>query len=222
MQRWIWIVIAILVSTLVYFTIRYGLNARAIPVMNATEFRDTEEIGIVIYKRLRQNIRAERVVLLGSSANVQDDKHMWGGFIKAAQADGEPLVQFADEETKRESFVQDVNARIRAGHIVIVHGLTPDVSHLVEGSLSKRLEKVVGHPVLTISTLPFAIKSADSDSLQTQCLDATESKTSIRRLDCAAGRVARKNLKKRLAPEKIWAAMERHGLKEYLLFIHRP
>lgn len=222
MKRWIWIVIAIGASTAIYFTIRYGLRPKPIPVMNATKFDRSEQIGIVIYKRLRQIVRAERVVLLGSSAGADDDQNVWQGFLKAAVADGEKLAIFNPQDVDGLVFIDKIKADIAAKSLVVVQGLTPDVSHLVAGSLSKKLEKVVGHPVLSLGSLPFIVRAEDYGDLQSQCLDAIENQTPVQRLDCAAQKVARKNLKKKLDPQQIWAVMERHGLKEYLLFIHRP
>lgn len=214
MQRWLWVILAVCASTAVYFTIRYGLRSKPIPVMNPTNFESAQKIGAVTYRRLRQNIRSERVVILGSS--IEADAAVWEGLIAEARADGEQIFEIRDGNPA------EVRARIKAKQIVFVYGPTEEISHLVKDSLSKRLEKVVGHPVLAISALPFGVRSDDYDSLQTQCLDATDSNPHRARLDCAPQRVARKYLRKRLDPDKIWAVMERHGLKEYLLFIHRP
>lgn len=219
MKRTLWIIAAIAVSTGVYFTIRYGLRPKAIPVLNATQFAELEDIGVTLYKRLRNDIRAGRVIVLGSFS--KDDDPIWQGLIKAAQADGERTIGFADRDTEGDALLK-VKESLKSGQLVIVEGSTSDVSHLVEGSLSKRLEGVVGTPVLAISTLGFVVKAEDYEGLQSRCLDATEQKSGMAKLECAAQKVARKNLKKKLAPEKMWAVMERHGLKEYLLFVHRP
>ncbi len=220
MQRWIWVIVAVCVSTAVYFTIRYGLRPKAIPVMGATEFQDLEQIGYVLYKRLRIDIRNERLIVLG--VNAPEDASVWQGLVSAAQSDGERAVAFADPEKDGPSFEDKVRAGIKSGQLVVVLGKTSDVSHLVEGNLPKRLEKVVGHPVFAISTVPFVVNPEDYEGLQSKCLEATEQAAPLRKLECAAQKISRKNLKKKLSPKKIWAAMEQHGMKEYLLFIHRP
>lgn len=220
MQRWIWVIVAVCVSTAVYFTIRYGLRPKPIPVLNPTVFQDSRELGGVIYKRLKQNIRAERVVLLGSQS--EEDQAIWAGLLQGAEADREKLVTFRPEDVKAPTFVTDIAQKIKAGQLIVIFGDTAEISHLVEGSLSKQIDKAVRHPVLSISSLRLAVDPAEYDNIQTQCLDASAGKSASQRLDCAAQRVARKFLKRRLAPEKMWAVMERHGLKEYLLFVHRP
>lgn len=239
MKRWIWFIVAALVSTGVYFTIRYGLRPKPIPVMNPTEFANLEQIGVVIYKRLRPDIRSERLVILGSTQDIPQDEQLWSGFLKAALADKEKMVlfmregvpamtqapelesiSFSDADIQSGEFLNKVKERIKSGQLIVVHGFTREVSHLVDGSLSRQLEKVAKHPVLSLSSMRFALKQEDRDSLQTQCL-ATES-TGETRLACAGQKVARKYVRKNLDPSKIWGVMERHGLKEYLVFVNTP
>ena len=222
MSRWIWIIVAFCVSTGVYFTIRYGLRPKPIPVMNPTQFETAEQIGSVVYKRLRQNIRADRVVVLGSSPGTLEDEQIWDGLAKAAMADHEAVDVLAVRDiTDREAFFNRIQESVRARKLVLVTGVTTEVSHLVADSWTKILERQRKHPVLSIAIQRLAVTTPEYDEVQTQCLDATDD-SGVNKLECAAQRVARKYLKRKLAPDQLWAVMERHGLKEYLLFIHRP
>jgi hypothetical protein len=241
MKRILWTLVSLCISTGVYFTIRYGLQPKSIPVMNPTDFQNLEQLGVVIYKRLRQSVRTERLVLLGSRAEVPEDPQVWQGFLKAAAADREKIVFFARDgrdvapttdawETVNVDqalldsgeFPRRVLARIKAGHLVVVHGLSTEVTHLVKGSLGREIEALVRHPVLSLSTMPFALDEKSRDDLRPHCLDTGEDPDGQRRLGCAAQRVARKFSRKALSPDKIWAVIERHGLKEYLVFLHIP
>jgi len=241
MSRWFWILLAVLISTGVYFTIRYGLRPKAVPVLNPTEFQNVKQIGVVLYKRLHQNIRAERIVVLGSSNDVKDYDQVWAGLAESALADKEKLVffvregmkaqpaqegadvvTFTEEQLRSGTLFQEMKARLQRKQLVIVHAWTPEVTHLVKDSVSQRLDRVVGHPVLSLSTLRFAVDEAAAGDLQPQCLDASPGADDQHKLSCAAYKVARKFLKKRLDTAKIWAVAERHGLKEFLVFIHQP
>ena len=224
MPRWIWIAIAFCLSTTVYFTIRYGLRPKPVPVMNPTHFENPGQIGVVIYKRLRQNVRADQLVVLGSSNGEQEeDAKIWDGFNKEAAAEGAIVetIKMNDVGSDKDALFKRVDDGLKARKLVVVRGLTQEVSHLTENSLSRQLDRQRKHPVLAISILRLAINKADADDLQTQCLD-TETESGQRKLDCAAQKVARKYLKRKLEADKLWAVMERHGLKEYLVFIHRP
>lgn len=237
MSRWMWILLAVLISTGVYFTIRYGLRPKPVPVLNPTHFTQLNEIGVVLYKVLYQNIRTERIVLLGSSEDVKDYDQVWAGLAESALADKEKLVffvregmkplanssgadvvTFTDAQVKSGELFQEVNQRLARKQLVIVHAWTHEITHLVKDSISQKIDPVIRHPVLAISTLRFAIEAADVSTLQPQCLDASDD--GLKKLKCASYKVARKFLKKRLVADRIWAVAERHGLKEYLVFIH--
>src|SRR4051812_31508713 len=86
-KRWMWIVASIFISTGVYFTIRYGLRPKPIPVLNVTEFANAQEIGAVIYRRLRQEIRTEHILLLGSTPKLPGYADIRAGLLKTASAD---------------------------------------------------------------------------------------------------------------------------------------
>lgn len=222
MPRWIWIALAFCISTSVYFTIRYGLRPKPVPVINPTQFETPEQIGVVIYKRLRQNVRADQLVILGSSnGEREEDSKIWDGFTKEATAEGGRVETIrSDEIGDKTALFKKVDEALKAKKFVIVRGLTPEVSHLTQNSLSRDLDRQRKHPVLSISIMRLAINKIDADDLQTQCLSTDDE--SVRKLDCAAQKVARKYLKRKLEADKLWAVMERHGLKEYLVFVHRP
>lgn len=245
MSRWLWILTAVVISTGVYFTIRYGLRPKPIPVLNPTEFSELNQIGTVLYKRLHQNIRAERLVLLGSSEDVKNYEQVWAGLIDSALADkekivffvreglkplatkstaGADIVTFTEAQIKNGELFTEISSRIQRKQLVVVHAWTPEITHLVKDSIAQRIDPIVKHPVLSISSLRFAIQDTEVDSLQPQCLNAAAEDhiDGIQRLSCAAYKVARKYLKKHLPVANIWAVAERHGLKEYLVFIHQP
>lgn len=242
MSRWLWIFVAVVISTGVYFTIRYGLRPKPIPVLNPTQFQELKHIGTVLYKHLQQNIRAERIVLLGSSEDVKDYELIWSGLIESALADKEKIVYFVREgmkplpslpgtevvtfseaQAQSDQLFKEMGQRMKRKQLVIVHAWTPEITHLVKDSISQRMDPVIRHPVLSISSLRFAIQDAEVDDLQPQCLaPREEDQAGMKRLSCAAFKVARKFLKKNLDAGQIWAVAERHGLKEYLVFIHQP
>jgi hypothetical protein len=242
MPRWFWILLSVLISTLVYFTIRYGLNPKPIPVMNLTQFDNEEQIGAVLYRRLRQNIRQERLVVLGSSADLANVHDLWTGFLKTAAADqlkidvfyqrqgpqavpaegAMEMAYFDQAMFESGKLVEEIKSRLQRGHLVLVQLTTPEASHLVKESFSKKMDRELKQPVLAISTLPLAIGAKEEEGLQALCLDASRDETGLFRLSCAAQKAAKKVERKKPDPTKTWAVIESHGFKEFLIFVHRP
>lgn len=241
MKRWLWFILALLISTGTYFTIRYGLRPKPIPILNPTSFENLEQVGAVIYRRLRQEILNERLILLGSSAEITGFEELWNGFLKTAVADkikidvffqrenvSQPLspapwetILFNDSMLQSGVFFSQVKARLKAGHLVVIHGLNFEVTHLVKTSISRELDAVTQHPVLAISTWGLTLKPDEQEKLRAQCLMSIEEHVGDMTLGCVRARVAKTLLKKKRGTLPIWAVMQRHGLKEYLLFIHR-
>ena len=239
LKRWMWFLVSIFISTGVYFTLRYGLRPKPIPVLNATEFAAAPEVGAVIYKRLRQEIRGERVLLIGSTPELADYEQVWTGLLKTALADevkisaffqheglkspevtgGYEIVPFSDHMLQSGELLAMIKSKIQAGQLVVIHSAASEVSHLMSASLSRMLDGELGRPVLALTALGLTLKSEEQNTLQTQCISTdNDSKT---HLECAELRVGKVLAKKKMTPGKLWAVMERHGLKEYLLFIHR-
>jgi hypothetical protein len=239
MKRWLWFLAAILISTFVYSTIRYGLRPKPIPVLNATEFENPEQIGAVVYRGLRQDIRHERLILLGSAQDVPDYAEIWRGFLKTAFADDVHPAAFFQHEGLKPSWPVDVPAPIlfndamvtsgellkqvvaaqEAGKIVVIHGLGSEVSHFFKDSLSRKLDEAEHHPVLSLTVLRVPTSAEDIAAMQQRCLEPDAGTDGAIRTDCAKSRVAKILAKKRSAPGRSWAVMERHGLQEYLVFV---
>ena len=240
MSRWIWVILSVAISTFVYFTIRYGLNPKPIPLMNLTQFEDLEQMGAVVYKRVRQNMRQERVIIIGSSPEVVSEMSVWTGLLKSALSDhlnidvvfqrrglkelprlGEwETIEFDQVEVVSGQLFEQIKARLQRGHLIVVRTSTIESTHLVKSSLSKELDRALRQPIMSISTLPLALEAQAEDDLQTLCLNERDA-DGVFRLNCAAHRAAKKALKKKPDPTKTWAVLERHGLKEFLIFVHQ-
>lgn len=242
MKRIVWIVIAVVSSVGVYFTIRYGLRPKPIPILNPTHFENPEQIGAVIYRRLRQNLRSERLLVIGSKKDLAQSAEIWNGFLKTAMADKMKIDQFyqwpnlalptsasqlqtvylQEADLANEDLLKNIHQSIQRGSVVIVHVPTEEATHLVKGSLTRKLEQLPNIPVFSISIVPWSINAEGTKALAEECTQPDSPDRLDLQLQCAVYRLSRKFLRKKLDPSKSWAAAERHGLKEYLLFINSP
>ena len=239
MKRWLWFLAALLISTGVYFTIRYGLRPKPIPVLNPTHFENAEQIGAVVYRGLRREILVERLILLGSMAEGVEYQAIWTGFLKAALADGNHVesffqrsglqapqnlmnwmvIPYAESMIHNPELISQVSQTTAPGHLVIVHGLTQEVTHLMPSSLSRALDTAAQHPVLSLSLVSLSAKPDALEQLQDQCAQEKAQSDDHARISCPQARVTKTLIKKKAAPGTLWAVMERHGLKEYLIFV---
>lgn len=242
MPKWIWVLLTLVLSTSIYLSIRYGLRPKPIPQVNPTVFQAPEQIGVVAYRAIRAALRQERVLVMGSSLPIPAYPEIWNGFVKAAIADRVKIdVVFAradltvpaeispsitkrvnPEELTSPAFVNQVKSEYQRGQLAIIYVMNNESSHLIQGTVTRKLQELPSLPVVSISMLPMAVRPEDIEQLEPNCLDPMVSPSVEQRLGCAAARISRRYLRKKLPADQWVAALERHGLKEYLLFVSPP
>ncbi len=242
MPKWIWVFLALGISSGIYFSIRYGLRPKPIPQLNPTVFDSPDQIGVVTYRALRASLRAERVLVLGSDTAIQGYQDIWNGFVHAAVADGikmDTVFERSDlqipealktakvsevkpEEIMSAEFTKEIQNAYQSGEMAVIQILNIEATHLTPGTLTRRLQQLPNLPVISISMLPLAVNQQGLDQLEPRCVDPRNDDKPEDRFACAASRISRRYLRKHLPADKWVAAIERHGLKEYLLFISMP
>jgi hypothetical protein len=240
MPKWIAVALALTLSLGVYFSIRYGLRPKPIPQLNPTVFENAEQIGAIAYRALRAQLHTERVVVLGSTLSVKGYESVWNGFVKAAIADriridvvfqrvdlalpaalaNEVIRPVTIEDLTKAEFVTEVQSAYQRGQLALIHILSTESTHLLPNTVTRKLQALPNLPVVSISMLPMAVRQEDLE--QIHCVDPNGDSSNEDRLGCAASRISRRYLRKRLPHDKWVAAIERHGLKEYLLFVSEP
>lgn len=227
---------------MVYLTIRYGLRPKPIPIINPSVFSTPEEIGKATYHALRSAIRAEKVVVFGSTSLIPQYPQVWDGLVRAALDDhvridvvfarsdlglppsavGLHLQQVSPESLSTSEFLKDVTSAYHRGQLALLYLMNLESSHLMKDSVTRKLQELPNSPIVAISMLPFGVRSEDVDQMNTQCLDPRDQDDGEQRLACAVARISRRYLRKKLPQDKWVGAVESHGLKEYLLFVSAP
>ncbi len=200
-----------------------------------------EQIGAVVYRRLRPALRQEKMVVLGSAPWIRDYEQIWNGFIAAAREDKwkvnfiyedqdlRPIKDFSGLQRKTLSWpdlepdsIKEIKNHLQFGHLILIHTTFNHSSHRGETSLSRQLESRLNGPWTAISMLGFAVNEEEGALLQPPCEDPMSPATRGDYVACAANRISRRYYRKRLDPMAYWAAMDLHGLKDYFLYIHEP
>lgn len=238
---YVWVALALIVSFGLYFGIKWGLKPKPIPVINPSKFDSLEQIGTVTYRRLRQALRQEKVVVIGSAPWLREYDRMWNGFIAAAREDKwqveyifedpalRPIKDFSDLKRRPLSWPEatadmaaDLKKTMQFGHLILVHTTFNHSAHRGETSLVKELESQLKRPLVSFTMLNYAVTPEELERIQPPCTDEVAPSTRKEYAACAAARISRRYLRKRHDPASYWAAIERHGLKDYFIFVHEP
>lgn len=209
--------------------------------MKPNTFSSLEEMGVVSFRRLFQPIRSEKILVLGHDPEKPQTLEIWQGLLKGAVQSNVKIQKMyhytSGQETLPEYFAQFNPIPLDLDQLQSVrdelvksrkrHGLTIFIvptelaTHLREDSLTKKMEVLPLGPVLSFSQIRLVLDPEELDRISSSCteLDPSDLKS---RLECIEFRYTKSQWRKKLDPEKILGAIERYGLKEYLLFVHQP
>lgn len=239
MPKWFWVLLAVVVSSGIYFSIRYGLRPKPIPLMKPNHFSTLEELGVVSSRRLFQQIRSEKVLVLGHDPRLSNSLEVWQGLIKGAVDSKvkirkiyylgiEELPAFyrtfqteAVDLSRLGEIQKELIQSRRRGGLVVFLMPTNQASHLRKDSITKKLEASVLGPIFSLSQRKLILDQQELEEASSSCtdLDADDFES---RLQCIEFKYAKSQSRKKLDGNKILGAIERYGLKEYLLLVHLP
>lgn len=239
MPKWFWVLLAIVISSGIYLSIRYGLRPKPIPLMKPNHFSSLEELGVVSSRRLFQQIRSEKVLVLGHDPRLSDSLMVWQGLLKGA-IDSKVKIRkiyylgieelpsyfraFRTEavDLSRLAEIQKELIQSRRRHGLVVFLMPTDqTSHLRKDSVTKKLEASVLGPIFSLSQRRLILDPRELEEASSACteLDSDDFES---RLKCIEFKYAKSQSRKKLDEDKLLGAIERYGLKEYLLLIHFP
>lgn len=227
--KWIILSLGLVVMAMMAFIVEFGLNPRPIRVLNPTQFEKLEQIGAVVYRRLRQDLRKNRVLGLGDSPWVLEPEKIWNGFLSVARADGVTVHELRESDHVR-PIVSLSGVKVRRGQELAADS----ISKQADGSANWFVGHGLYSELFPFEKIPQSLQfwitrfAVDQDSLaglQPPCpveIFQSPKLNSDQILGCAALRTSKNYLRKKLDPQKIWAAAEKHGHSLYLIFVYEP
>lgn len=234
-MRTYWIIgLALVASGGLLLAMITGIEPKPLLKIKPNSFQRHEEIGAVVYRRLRQEARESDVLILGSAPWVADYQKVWRGFLLAGQDDGLQARPFFEQEgltsaaIKKPGFDQPSKVDLLGGGAADVseprflgHFLFQQSSHFFDKSVAQILVNKQ-KSYLAITILPFVVAKHQLDRLYPGCDPDEIPSGSLNQMGCAARRASQTYLRKKLDPKKIWAVLEQHGQRDLLLFVYQP
>lgn len=222
----------------IFLSLKHGLGPKPVPQINPSLFAKPEEIGAVVYRRLRQVIKENHIIVLGNFPLIHNYDQIWQGFIRTAVADGVKIKTILQQpELKAMEHIGDIPVKlVRAtedtgtirdellaaadGETIIIYTVPNFSSHLLASSPLVKLRSELKRPILSLTTLAFVLKKEKLADLQPPCPDGAVALTDLSPLGCASANISRKFFRKKYEEKDLMAAMEMHGALDYLLFVH--
>jgi len=216
-----------------YFSIRYGIAPKPVPLIKATEVSSLTEAGVLAYKRMRQENRATNVIVAGVSPFVVGYQEFWQGWVLAAREDDSGFDQimttpgarlFREAQVMNQKEYEDKDTQTLMSdkkQRYLVYTNFNQSSHLNDNGLSQMFESKRRKAVLLTQHRfwPFREKV---DELGLNCEGDGQNKDLRLGLDCLAEFVSRQHFRKNLDPSKSYLALYRFGRQDYIIFHYQP
>lgn len=236
-----WITAAAVAALGLALAMNISIRPETLAKVEFTQVSTPEEMGKLVFEKLRLEVKGSPVLLLGVTPNQIEDLEMWRGFLEANQEPGskydvivvEPMLPYVEifdpamriemkEEMNR--FVEGIN-NARAQNLRIV-AIVPNIyaSQLIQMNPVHRLQQEHKINVMSLSAAKFPVTKEQEAAFEPRCVvkgsnDPDASGTGV--LGCAIQNIARKTYRQKFEEGKFSAMMEQTSATDYLVLLNR-
>lgn len=234
-----WVGAIAVIALGVFFSMNFQIQERSIPKIKFSQVDLPEKLGQGVYERLRMEIKASPIVLLGVTPNQIEDLELWRGFMESNQEQGskydvivvDPRLPFVelfasnmrlDIQSEMDRFVEGVKSAQAQG--LRVAAIVPYIysSQLVKKGPANRLREEYKLDVTSFSVMKFPVTREQEETFDPHCeLDAGRDLAGTGHLGCMVIEVARKTYRKKFTENKYSGLMEQTGAKDYIVLLNR-
>ena len=233
MLKWIFTAAGLIIAAGLFFAFKYGVAPRPIPLIKPTKVESLEEAGVLVVRRMRQDIIQNNVILAGSLPLFADYPLFWQGFVLGARDGGGKVdkVFFSEELSLfRESQVipnekasisqlkQMLEQTSSFSERILFYVPSTESSHLNPESFSKIFDKKKIKKI-SITLHPFQANKRNKYFESLKC--ENKEKSFLGQLDCLGKDVTLFGSRKDLESDQNYVALYRYGLSDYVAFWYR-
>lgn len=229
----------------IFLVLKFGTKPQPVQIMKPSYFSKTEEIGATIYRRFYAPITERSVVFLGIPPQPAWHQGVVRGVLLAAGVEKHPFDAVILEEGMPDlnlfnaSSVEVVRVATNSATLselmdllklyksqnkkVLVVVPSTFSTHLLQGNLVNRIEKISGEPVFSITSTQLALHPNQEILVSPPCVGMARDNSGTATLGCAVLSASRRLYRKDLKNDRYVAIMEQNGaFLDYLLMIAAP
>jgi hypothetical protein len=184
-------------------------------VLNPTNFDKPEQLGAVIFRRFWQEIRDEKILIVGSSPFLRDYDRVWRVFLQVAAKENITFGRVFAQADLRDLGVKAEPLDWEAVQVALA-GPDRILVHLVstDEMLNEAQTRTMRGLILFQDLLP--VKAEAIQLLQSRCGENDKA------IACVALKALSHGKKRKFSVDKLTAVVEKHGRREHYLFVHEP
>ena len=228
----------------IFLIFKVGYTPQPVGIMKPSSFKNPEEIGAAVYRRVYVPIDQKKIVMVGIPPQPDYHRDIVRGFLEAASIEkrpfelmlveaempvlnltGIPPIEIKPLLTNTQTQAELIEALASAeasGKRTLVYVPSVYSSHLLAGNAVTRYESLTGKKMFTITTAPLAMANDQEYLVDPPCLGSEVDKNNLSPLGCAILLSGRKTYRKK-HPQIQWVAMMNDQKQEdYLLMVSTP
>ncbi len=243
MKYFYWLGAIAVIALGIYFSTQISVKPQGsfgpLSKIEFTQVSVPEDLGKAIFEKLRNEVKAAPVVILGVTPNKIEDLELWRGFLEANQEQGSkydvivvesmlPYVEIFNngmylqikEDMPR--LVEGINKARAEGLRVAV--IVPNIysSQLIKDNPVSKLKEDYKLDVTSMSVSKFPLTLDQEASFDPACATGgSVDPAGTSGLGCMVREIARKTYRKKLEANKYSGLLEQTGAKDYLILFNR-
>lgn len=234
-----WVGAVAVIALGIYISMSLSVGPESLPKIEFTQVSTPEDMGKAVFEKLREEIKAAPIAILGVTPNKIEDMELWRGFFETNQEAGlkydviivEPMLPYVElfnsgvyiamkEEMPR--LVEGINkARAEGLRVAVV---VPNIyaSQLLDANPVAKLKTDYKLDVTSFSVSNFPVTRQQEEAFTPKCIDGgAVDPQGTSSFACAVRNAARGTYRKKLEPNKFSAMVEQTGPKDYLILLNR-
>ncbi|WP_413558880.1 hypothetical protein [Bdellovibrio sp. HCB209] len=234
-----WVGAIAVIAMGIYISVRFSEETETLPKIEFTQVSTPEDMGKEVFEKLREEIKAAPIAVMGVTPNKIEDMELWRGFFETNQEAGlkydviivEPMLPYVElfntgvyiamkEEMPR--LVEGINkARAEGLRVAVV---VPNIyaSQLIEANPVAKLKSDYKLDVTSFSVSNFPVTRQQEEAFSPKCFDGgAVDPAGTSKFGCAIRNAARGTYRKKLEPNKFSAKVEQTSSKDFLILLNR-
>lgn len=228
-----------------FLTFKFGYKPAPVAVMEPTHFAQAEDIGVSLYREVREPLERSGAVVFGVPPQPEWNQKILRGFMKAAADEGRPfevllaepempaldLSDFPEIEVKRvpmntrmaAEFADALQSAKAAGRRTLVYTASLFSTPLLVGNPLTRFEKITGENLFTITAAPLALRHDQEFLIDPPCVGSERDMAGTAPLGCEILSTGRALYKQSIAQDRFVAYLKKDATRDdYLLLVSYP
>lgn len=213
----------------------------ATELIEPTQFSSQKEIGHVVFEKLKEKLKAQKIIAIGIPPQPEVYQDVVLGFLEKLSEKEPKLIVlkepkwpllppemkienydfvFSDEDLKVEA--ETVQRALDSGHMIVIYSVNIFTSHLILNNPINRFEQSLKREIPSLTIGQLTLRHSGEHRNDPKCVGSMRDSQGLYDLGCAQLANSRKHYKKLLPIDKLMGSLVDQSENDYLVQVYIP